>query len=65
MIDLKKDARLCSVIVDEIERAQKKAKRRNEAVALTKQVAMFAKDLILNYRDVCNNMIGISGTDAK
>lgn len=65
MIDLKKDARICSVIVEEIEKAQENAKGRNEAVALTKQVAMFAKDLILNYRDVCNNMIGISGTDAK
>lgn len=65
MIDLKKDARLCTVIVDEIERAQKRAKRRNESVALTQQVANFAKDLILNYHDVCNNMIWISGTDAK
>lgn len=62
MIDLKKDERVCKLIAEEIEKAEEAAKGRNGTVALTKQVAAFAKELILNYHEVCKNMIGINET---
>ena len=60
MIDLKKDERVCKIVVAEIKRAEEAAKERNGTVALTKQVAAFTKELIINYHEVCKNMIGIS-----
>lgn len=62
MIDLIKDERVSKMIAEEIEKAEENAKGRNGSVALTKQVAAFAKELILNYNEVCKNMIGINKT---